>query len=88
MRNDKVRNYEDDLKGFQQLETLFLQASVTIWHLLIRERVRKKKKRKYTFKKTTERQCFLQKQSMILQKVLFTLIDDLLMYRDLPLLSK
>ena len=33
-----------DLKGFQtNFETLFLQVSVTIWHLSIRERVSKKK---------------------------------------------
>ena len=49
--NDKVRNYEDDLKGFQQLETLFLQASVTIWHILIRERVRKKESANTLLKK-------------------------------------
>ena len=62
--------------------------------MLIGERVWKKK-RKYTFKKSTElvwkgllRQCFLQKQSMILRKVLFTLIDDLLMYKDLLLFRK
>ena len=32
-----------DLKGFEtNIKTLFLQVSVTIWHLSIRERVRKK----------------------------------------------
>ena len=45
----------------------------------------------HTFEKTTELvwqglsgQCFLQKQSLILRKVLFTLIDGQLMYKDLP----
>ena len=46
LRIDKV-----DLKGLQtNFETLFLQVSVTIWHLSIRERVRKKM-RMYTFEK-------------------------------------
>ena len=35
-----------DLKAFQtDFETLFLQLSVTIWHLSIRERARKKSAR-------------------------------------------
>ena len=38
-----LRDSKDDLKGFQtNFETLFLQVSVTIWHLSIRERARKK----------------------------------------------
>ena len=39
-----LRNDKGDLKGFQtNFETLFLQVSVTIWHLSIRECVREKK---------------------------------------------
>ena len=39
--------------AFTNFETLFLEVSVTIWHLSTRERVRKKtkKKREYNFKK-------------------------------------
>ena len=56
--------------AFTNIETLFLEVSVTIRHLSTRERVRKKKKNGSTiFKKTKElvrtglsRQCFLQKQ--------------------------
>ena len=37
-------NDKGDLKGFQtNFETLFLQVSVTIWHLSVREHTRKKK---------------------------------------------
>ena len=47
-----LRNDNSDLKGFQtNFETLFLQVSVTIWHQSVRERVRKEKKRMYTFEK-------------------------------------
>ena len=49
----------------------------------------------YTLGKTTKvgwqglsRQCFLQKQSMIQRKVLFPLIEDSLMFEDLPLFIK
>ena len=50
----RLRNDKDNLKGFlTNFETLFLQVSVTIWHLSIRERVRKKK-RTCTFEKTTK----------------------------------
>ena len=46
-----LRIDKDDIKGLQtNFETLFLQVSVTIWHLSIRERVRKKM-RTYTFEK-------------------------------------
>ena len=46
-----LRNDKDDLKGFQtNFETLFLQVSVTTWHLSIRGRVRQEK-RMYTFEK-------------------------------------
>ena len=63
------RKDKGDLKGFQtNFETLFLLVSVTIWHLSIRENIKKKHKNIW---KTTElvwlglsRQCFLQKQSM------------------------
>ena len=55
---------------FSHFVTLFLQVSVTIWHLSIRERARKKKRRNIW--KPTElvwqglsRQYFLQNQSMI-----------------------
>ena len=44
--------------AFTNFETLFLEVSVTIWHLSTRERVRKKKKKK---KKKTGVQ-FLKKQ--------------------------
>ena len=67
----------------------FLQVSFAIRHFSIRGRVRKKekKKRRFTFEETTEivwliplpktvTTMFSQKQTMILRKVLFTLIDD------------
>ena len=39
-----MRNGKGDLQGFQtNFETLFLQVSVTILHLSIRERIRNKK---------------------------------------------
>ena len=45
-----LRKDKGDLKGFQtNFETLFLQVSVTIWHLSIREHL--KKKCMYTFEK-------------------------------------
>ena len=64
------RNDKGDLKGFERnFKTLFLQVSVTISHLSIREHIRKKAQEHL---KTTElvwrglsRQCFLQKQSMV-----------------------
>ena len=37
--------------AFTNFETLFLEVSVTIWHLSTWERVRKKKKREYNFEK-------------------------------------
>ena len=59
------------------------------------ESAQEKKKGIYSFEKTTKvvlqglsPQWFLQKQSMILRKVLFTLFDDSFMYEDLPLLIK
>ena len=81
MRNDK-----GDLKGFQA-------NFETICHNLtpVNQKASKEKKRMYTFEKTTElvwqglsRQCFLQNQLM----ESITLIDDQLMYEDLPPFSK
>ena len=78
MRKDK-----SDLKDFQtNFETLlykYLSQSDTCQL----ESAQEKKKAHVNFYKTTKLvwqglspQCFLQKQSMILRKVLFTLIDD------------
>ena len=74
------RNDSGDLKGFQQnLKHYFYKY---LSQSPVNKSARTKKSDSTLWKKhgtslaRLSRQCFLQKQSMILPKVLFTLIDD------------